>query len=235
MPVEALGRWLREDVTYHHCHTSTEDLTRRVGAFEARLNRDPLVVADRLWVKDCLDPEKEKLRFSTSTRFRSERRLSSEGPSPVLLGGRQEFFQNRLDRNADRVQPSHKPARPDRARWVAHNARDAGRLDPVLLKRDLAREGQELDRGSFDPARLALGSHEGGVDQTAQTTPDQGAPEPEVPGRLLESFKQVLVRAQAHARHATSVDLENGGPGHGPSPPNRGKTASSASRDQRPA
>jgi len=65
MPVEALWRWLREDVTYHHCHTSTEDLTRRVGAFEARLNRDPLVVADRLWVKDCLDPEEEKLRFST--------------------------------------------------------------------------------------------------------------------------------------------------------------------------
>src|SRR3954468_20137568 len=88
---------------------------------------------------------------------RSERRLSSERPSPVLLGGRQEFFQNRLDRNADRVQPSHKPARPDPARWVAHNARDAGRLDPIL-KRDLAREGEELDRGSFDPARLALGS-----------------------------------------------------------------------------
>jgi len=65
MPVEALWRWLREDVTYHHCHTSTEDLTRRVGAFEARLNRDPLVVADRLWVKDCLDPVEEKLRFST--------------------------------------------------------------------------------------------------------------------------------------------------------------------------
>ena len=38
--------------------------TRRVGAFEARLNRDPLVIADRLWVKDCLDPDEEKLRFS---------------------------------------------------------------------------------------------------------------------------------------------------------------------------
>jgi transposase len=64
MPVEALWRWLREDVTYHHCHASADDLTRRVGAFEARLNRDPLAIADRLWVKDTLDPEEEKLRFS---------------------------------------------------------------------------------------------------------------------------------------------------------------------------
>ena len=36
MPVEALWRWLREDVTYHHCHATAEDLTRRAAAFEAR-------------------------------------------------------------------------------------------------------------------------------------------------------------------------------------------------------
>jgi transposase len=64
MPVEALWRWLREDVTYHHCHASAEDLIRRVADFETRLNRDPYVVADRLWVKDHLDPDEEKLRFS---------------------------------------------------------------------------------------------------------------------------------------------------------------------------
>src|SRR3954454_6976324 len=64
MPVEALWRWLREDVTYHHCHASAEDLIRRVDTFEVRLNRDPCALADRLWVKDCLDPEEEKLRFS---------------------------------------------------------------------------------------------------------------------------------------------------------------------------
>jgi hypothetical protein len=64
MPVEALWRWLREDVTYHHCHASAEDLTRRVADFETPLNRDPYVVADRLWVKGHLDPEEEKLRFS---------------------------------------------------------------------------------------------------------------------------------------------------------------------------
>ena len=65
MPVEALWRWLREDVTYHHCHATAEDLTRRVGAFEAKVNQDPYAIADRLWVKDRLHPEEEKLRFSS--------------------------------------------------------------------------------------------------------------------------------------------------------------------------
>jgi transposase len=63
MPVEALWRWLREDVTYHHCHATADDLTRRVAAFEAQVNQQPYAVADRLWVKDRLDPEEEKLRF----------------------------------------------------------------------------------------------------------------------------------------------------------------------------
>jgi hypothetical protein len=69
MPVEALWRWLREDVTYHHCPPTTEDLTRRVAAFEAHLNQDTYTLADRLWVKDHLDPDEEKLRFSNQTRF----------------------------------------------------------------------------------------------------------------------------------------------------------------------
>ena len=64
MPVEALWRWLREDVTYHHCHATADDLTRRVAAFETQTNQDPYTVADRLSVKDRLDPEEEKLRFS---------------------------------------------------------------------------------------------------------------------------------------------------------------------------
>jgi hypothetical protein len=41
-----------------------DDLTSRVAAFQARINREPCVLADRLWVKDRLDPEEEKLRFS---------------------------------------------------------------------------------------------------------------------------------------------------------------------------
>ena len=48
MPVEELWHWLREDVTYHHCHASAADLTRRVADFEGRLNRDPFGIADRL-------------------------------------------------------------------------------------------------------------------------------------------------------------------------------------------
>ena len=64
MPVEELWHWLREDVTYHHCHASADDLTRRVADFEVRLNREPFVIADLLWVKDRLDPDEEKLRFS---------------------------------------------------------------------------------------------------------------------------------------------------------------------------
>ena len=63
MPVETLWHWLREDLTYHHCHATTEDLIRRVAAFEAAINQDPYAVADRLWVKDTLDPEEEKLRL----------------------------------------------------------------------------------------------------------------------------------------------------------------------------
>ena len=63
MPVEALWRWLREDVTSHHCHPTADDLSHRVAAFEARLNQDRCTVADRLRVKDQLDPEEEKLRF----------------------------------------------------------------------------------------------------------------------------------------------------------------------------
>lgn len=63
MLVEALWRWMREDVTYHHCHATADDLTQRVAAFQNQINKDPCAVADRLWVKDHLDPDEEKLRF----------------------------------------------------------------------------------------------------------------------------------------------------------------------------
>ena len=85
MPVEALWRWLREDVTYHQCHASAEDLTRRAADFEVRLNQDPFVIADRLWVKDQLDPEEEKPRFSKETGFSADR---SRGSLPLFAGAR---------------------------------------------------------------------------------------------------------------------------------------------------
>ena len=63
MPVEALWRWLREDVTDHHCHASAAELIARVNAFANTINADPLAIADRLWTKTTLDPEEEKLRI----------------------------------------------------------------------------------------------------------------------------------------------------------------------------
>jgi transposase len=63
MPVEALWRWLREDVTDNRCHTTRDELIANVRRFEATINADPIALADRLWVKDTLDPEEEKLRI----------------------------------------------------------------------------------------------------------------------------------------------------------------------------
>ena len=64
MPLKPLWRWLREDVTSQHCHATADDLIRRVAAFEDRVNASPDLVANRLWVKDHLDPTEQKLRFS---------------------------------------------------------------------------------------------------------------------------------------------------------------------------
>ena len=51
-------------MTYNHCHDTAAELIERVAAFVATINRDACALADRLWVKDELDPEEEKLRFS---------------------------------------------------------------------------------------------------------------------------------------------------------------------------
>ena len=63
-PLHSRGDRLRFLRIHHHCHPTAEDLSRRVAAFETRLNQDPCAVADRLWVKDHLNPDEEKLRFS---------------------------------------------------------------------------------------------------------------------------------------------------------------------------
>jgi transposase len=64
MPVEALWRWLREDVTDQHCHASLDDLEASVAEFQDRVNHDPFALADRLALKLHLDPDEEKLRTS---------------------------------------------------------------------------------------------------------------------------------------------------------------------------
>jgi hypothetical protein len=65
IPVEALWRWLREDVTDNHFGHSADELRGRGREIEQRINDDPIALADRLWVKDELDPDEEKLRIST--------------------------------------------------------------------------------------------------------------------------------------------------------------------------
>jgi transposase len=65
MPVEHLWHWLREDLTYHTCYNTTAELIAQVERFQARLNDDPEALSQRLWVSTQLDPEIEKLRFST--------------------------------------------------------------------------------------------------------------------------------------------------------------------------
>ncbi|MBD2238853.1 transposase [Aulosira sp. FACHB-113] len=65
MPVEHLWQWLREDVTYHICYQSATELIERVHVFEQDINSNSFEISDRLWVKNHLDPDEEKLRFSS--------------------------------------------------------------------------------------------------------------------------------------------------------------------------
>ncbi len=51
------------------CHLSCllsqkSELIEQVQCFEQRINADPLVLADRLWVTTHLNPKVEKLRVS---------------------------------------------------------------------------------------------------------------------------------------------------------------------------
>ncbi len=65
MTIEHLWQWLREDVTYHACYANADELKQRVEQFQHQINADPLAIADRLWVKNHLDPQEEQLRVST--------------------------------------------------------------------------------------------------------------------------------------------------------------------------
>ena len=53
---------LREDVTYHVCYDSQEELIDAVTNFQNRINTNPIAISDRLWVKKHLEPEEEKQR-----------------------------------------------------------------------------------------------------------------------------------------------------------------------------
>jgi transposase len=64
MPVEHFWQWLREELTYHTCYDSQPELINAVADFQAQINTQPVAISDRLWVKQHLEPEEEKLRFS---------------------------------------------------------------------------------------------------------------------------------------------------------------------------
>ena len=63
MPVEALWRWMREEVTYNHCHATAAALIAGVDAFQTMANEQSKVLFKRLYVRTSLDPEQEKLRI----------------------------------------------------------------------------------------------------------------------------------------------------------------------------
>ena len=64
MPVEALWRWLREEVTYNHCHNSDDELKAAVASFENLANQDEQALFERLAIRVSIDSEQEKLRLS---------------------------------------------------------------------------------------------------------------------------------------------------------------------------
>ena len=64
MPVEALGRWLREDVTDHGCPDASDALQPCVAHFAAQANAHPMEIASRLALKKHFNPTEEERRIS---------------------------------------------------------------------------------------------------------------------------------------------------------------------------
>lgn len=64
MPVEALWRWMHDEVTRSYCHANVDELRRRVRAFEERANEDPAAVYRQLEHRRTLDPVVENVRRS---------------------------------------------------------------------------------------------------------------------------------------------------------------------------
>jgi transposase len=63
-PIEALWKWLREDVTQNYCHLTMHQLFPDCISFIDSINQDPEQILKRLWPKFDLDPEFEKLLLS---------------------------------------------------------------------------------------------------------------------------------------------------------------------------
>jgi transposase len=63
-PIEGLWKWMREEVTQHHCYATMRELFDACQAFIADINSHPEQLVDRLWPKFELDPDFEKLLVS---------------------------------------------------------------------------------------------------------------------------------------------------------------------------
>jgi transposase len=63
-PIEGLWKWMREELTQHHCYKYLYQLERACFDFIDRINLNPEAIITRLWPKFELDPDYEKLLFS---------------------------------------------------------------------------------------------------------------------------------------------------------------------------
>ncbi len=63
-PIEGLWKWMREELSHHHCYKYLYQLERACLDFIDRINLDPEAIITRLWPKFELDPDYEKLLFS---------------------------------------------------------------------------------------------------------------------------------------------------------------------------
>ena len=63
-PIEGLWKWMREELTHHHCYQYLYQLERACLDFVNRINLDPETIISRLWPKFDLDPDYEKVLFS---------------------------------------------------------------------------------------------------------------------------------------------------------------------------
>lgn len=64
-PIEGLWKWMREEVTQLRCYKTLRALFEACKSFVETINRHPLEIVSRLWPRFDLDPEEEKLGFST--------------------------------------------------------------------------------------------------------------------------------------------------------------------------
>ena len=64
-PIEGLWKWMREEVTQLHCYKTLRELFDACKSFVETINAKPLEIIGRLWPRFDLDPEEEKLGFST--------------------------------------------------------------------------------------------------------------------------------------------------------------------------